>query len=492
MSSASGIDQIRGPHDGVVELIILQHADWESDPFLVKQLREKVTRYQTYLVGEFLRTYANCQGAIILETSHFPPEEIQQYLAKEGIEVRIAEAPAPIPHIDKVRDTGSAVELIISQPVDWDADPFLLKQIRERIASYKAYIDSPAWNQAYPGKKGLIVVESLHAPPPEVLQRLAIDGADVRGPDEEAPAPAKAPATAAALPGAPGNHPAPAAPAALAPVPEAPTPAPATEAPKKPMFVERTPPPVQESWENDDFDDDMGMEAVPTSGPPMMLIVSGVICVLCLIAAVYGFMSSSAPEVGAPKAVSVGAVDGSRMPKETYATVSARPDRSTFVIIPLQGRKSAAVEYYFLFSTVESRNLLIFAKKSESQIVKEIKMVPKPLDDEEKVPKPVWYKDLLGPKDKVNQRTYTGRLERAKRRKHGPLELVLPDGNRNINTIFKRQGIKFPSNAMVLVVGEKPRPPSNSGNVIGLISLLCALIAGGVAFASLGQSKRAF
>lgn len=107
---------------------------------------------------------------------------------------------------------------------------------------------------------------------------------------------------------------------------------------------------------------------------------------------------------------------------------------------------------------------------------------------------PVWSRDLVGQGRKPRSRTYTGSLERLQRRENGPLELVLPDENRNINKIpgFVQAGIHFPIDSMVLLVGQKPKRPEDQRASMIWTFLLIALLAGGSFFSFLRQSQRAF
>lgn len=489
----TSIDRIRGPHDGLVELILIQPADWESDPFLVKNLREKIASYKTYLESEeFGRNYANCSGVIVLETSHFPPEELQQLLSGAGVEVRITKtAPVP-PGIELVLETNTGeIELVLSQLADWESDPFLVKNLRGKLSIYRDFLGSDAFKEAHPNAKGSIVLETVFAPPSEIREMLRGEGVSIRM-AESGPAPQAAPAAPAPKPA----QAAPAAPAAPkpAPVPTVAEPEPAqkvvpaaSEEPKKPMFVQRKPEVDPDSWDDDPYDVDPDL--TPKGGKITPAVIgSGVVALLCLFGFLHFFLGlGTRPVPTSPTMVPASAATAQGTPGEQFATVVVRPNPRTFVMIPIKSSTSGKQEYYFLFGVLDSKKVLVFAKQQDSKILKRIDMVKHSVTGEMS-PKPVWKDDLLKSPDKIEKRTFTGRLEHAQRRKNGPVELVLPDQNRNVNKLYKRLGFKFPSDSVIMVVGEKPRQ-QGSGGLFSLVFLIAFLVMGAVTFAMFRQAS---
>ncbi len=411
---SGAIDRINGPHDGVVELVIVLQQDWESDPFLVKTLREKVAQYQEYLVSQqFRSSFANCRGVIVLEAKFFPPEEVQRILAKEGVEIRIAS------------------DISASAP---PSPPVLVQS----------------------------EVPQTVAPQPAVPQQAA---------------PVQQPVPATASYGQPLAGQA-ASPQVLAPQ----APAPMTEAyTQQPMDSQ------PESWEMDE--DDFIPSGAGGGNSPMAYVWLGLLVVSALIA-LYGLVKfmSPPPEVS-PRAVTPSTVSSQTLPKESLATISARPDRRAFAIVPIQDRAGKEqVKYHILFGVKESPKLLVFAKFSESQIPVRVEYKADPNDPETKESKIVWGKDLHN----IPTRTYTGRLEHLQRFKGGPLELVLPGGNRDVNKLFRSLNQSFPMDSMILVVGEKPAPPSNYGGVLVLVGLLAAGIFGSLYSVQKRSAERSF
>lgn len=418
---SGAIDRINGPHDGVVELVIVLQQDWESDPFLVKTLRDKVSFYQEYLVGtQFRSSFAGCRGVIVLETIFFPPEEVQRILAKEGVEIRISSnvtptAPAPQP--------AAPVAPAAPQPVA-PAAP------------------APAPQPAAPAVR--------HSPSTATYgQPLAVQ--------PSAPQPTEAPIAKAAPP-------------------------PSTQVFGQAMS------PQPESWELDDDDDYLPSGAAGGSSPigyvwlALLLVTGGL--------GLYGlFQMMSPPPDPSPRVVTPSAVSSKSQPKESLATLSVRPDRRAFAIVPIQDRAGKEqVKYHILFGVKESPRLLVFATFGKSQIPVRVEYKANPNDPETKEPKIVWGKNLHN----IPTRTFTGRLEHLQRYAGGPLELVLPGGNRDVNKLFRTLNQSFPMDSMILVVGEKPKPPANSGMVLFLIGLLGAGVFGSLFVVQKRSAQRSF
>ncbi len=80
----------------------------------------------------------------------------------------------------KATSPPDTVELVISVTSEWDADPLLFKRIKDTIAQLQKFIASPEFPENFPGSEGLIVVESLFSPPPEIKKILAKEGIQIR------------------------------------------------------------------------------------------------------------------------------------------------------------------------------------------------------------------------------------------------------------------------------------------------------------------------
>lgn len=417
---SGAIDRINGPHDGVVELVIVLQQDWESDPFLVKTLRDKVAQYQEYLVSQqFRSSFANCRGVIVLETKFFPPEEVQRILAKEGVEIRIA--------------SDISASAPPSQPVPVQ----------------------PAAPQPV-------------APQPMPVQQVA--------PQQVAPAQQPMPTTASY--GQPMTA-QPASPQVAAP---------AASNPMTQPYAQQSMGNQPESWEMDD-DDDFIPSGAGGGSSTMGYVWLGLLAISALVA-LYGLVKfMSPPPEPSPRAVTPSTVSSKTLPKESLATISARPDRRAFAIVPIQDRAGKEqVKYHILFGVKESPKLLVFATFGQSQIPVRVEYKADPNDPETKEPKIVWGKDLHN----IPTRTYTGRLEHLQRFKGGPLELVLPGGNRDVNKLFRSLNQSFPMDSMILVVGEKPAPPTNYGGVLVLVGLLAVGVFGSLYSVQKRSAQRSF
>lgn len=386
-----GIDRIHGPQDGVVELIIVLQQDWESDPFVVKTLRDKVALYQEYLMGvQFRSAFANCRGVIVLETRFFPPEEIQRILAKEGVEIRIS------------------------------------SDISESSAPAVVYPSGETAGRA-PATSGQAASRQPIAPVSPQVQPI-------------------------------------------------------------PLVASVSQPGALEPWEVDDEVEDIVATRTTTSsvGVYASLGLLGVFVVVVLYALV-GLMST--PPESSPRSIGPQEVTAQNFPPESHATISVRPDRNAFVVVPIQDRAGKEqIKYHILFGVKDSTKLLVFATFADSQIPVRVEYKASPSDPENKEPVMVWGENL----DSLPARAYTGRLERLKRYDSGPLELKLPGGNQDINQLYKRLNRNFPMDSMLLVVGEKPTPPRGPHGIIFLVGLLGCVIAGGVFVYQKKQSQRSF
>ena len=83
------IDRIQGPTNQYMELYIMQMKDWESDPMVVKKLRDRIKSYKNYIASDvFKKHYQTSGGRVIVEVRHTPPPEIMRILMKEKVEVQ--------------------------------------------------------------------------------------------------------------------------------------------------------------------------------------------------------------------------------------------------------------------------------------------------------------------------------------------------------------------------------------------------------------------
>ncbi len=408
---AGGIDRIHGPHDGVVELVIVLQQDWDSDPFLVKDLRGKVASYQEYLMGgQFRASFAGCRGVIVLETRFFPPEEVQNILAKEGVEIRVStEMPAA---------AAQPPQAMAPQPP-----------------------------------------QAMAAQPP---QAMAPQGMAAQPPQ------AMAPQGMAAQP-----------PQAMAPQPmvyEGGTALP------QPLPLEE-----RESWEIEEEDDFLVGSGGGGSLPMSFFIALGFLILSSgvMLYALMGWMSPVAET--SPRGVIPKTISAKTLPKELHATISVHVDRRAFVIIPIQDRAGKEqVKYHLLFGVKETPRLLVFTTFAQSNLPVRVVNKSDPNDPENKLTKVV-----MGKMSNFPAQTYTGRLERLQRYENGPLELVLPGGNRDVNKIIGLSK-KFPMDSMILVVGAKPHAPSRPYFVIFLAALLGILLSGSILMSLRNRAQRSF
>lgn len=407
---SGGIDRIHGPQDGVVELIIVLQQDWESDPFVVKFLREKVALYQEYLMGmQFRSAFANCRGIIVLETRFFPPEEVQRILAKEGVEIRISSDITPAP------------QAAVSSGIPAKTPHSTLGGATPQRNAVGASV------QAVPTPMSPVASRHVSASPVPVPQPVA-------------------------------------APVVL---PE---------------------PAGQESWEVDDEPGDMVASRQAGSSTGMYVALGCLVLSLLVVGYALMGMASVPPEVP-PRVIIANSITARSFAPETHATLSVRPDRNAFVVVPIQDRAGKEeARFHILFGVKESPKLLVFAAFADSQIPVRVEYKANPSNPEMKDPVMVWGDNV----DNLPSRTYTGRLERLQRYDNGPLELKLPGGNQDVNQLYRKLSKVFPDDSMLLVVGEKPAPPKGSHGIILLVGLLGCLVAGGAFLVQRSRANRSF
>lgn len=438
-------DRVQGPNNGWVRMFVTQQQDWESEPFLVKKFLERIAGLQKFIRGaDFERLYPHCQGKIVVEAHSFP-SEIANRLVAEGVELRLLPKKQ-----DKTWAAGAT-----------DATPSVI--VTMASSSPPSQPALTAANRTTPSGKtsrSSLGGGTLPATLPTVGQAVSPlttgsvqDKSDAMDSREAMLQTIKMPMDAPV----PGQSPTPVA-----------------------LWEEREESKVAEN--------------TPFMTPALLFVVG--IFVLSVIGMLYGIQGNSASlSPDTPQGVILSQVSSLSMPAASYVKVSLTPDHATFAFIPVVDNRSGAKEYYVLFAAKENRRLLVFASHQESQIVRTLKEDRDPLSPNVGTSTPVWSQDLQGFAERPHSRTYTGSLEKLQRYTNGPLELSLPDGNRNINKIlgYRQQGIQFPMDSMILKVGQRPKPPENPyrGGIF-LMSLLLALISVAIFVGVRQRQQRAF
>lgn len=453
------VNRVQGPRDGVVSLFLTQHQEWDADPFLLKSLQKKVKRLRGFVESEsFRRLYPGCKAKIIVESRALPREVVKQML-QEKIELRLLPRSASQP------------PSVVSAPPPTPAPVSQPQPLRQA---------QPASQPAVAQATKAPVAPSV---PPPAPQRST-------SPNRGKPSAAQAPAlpSQGALRqksnGANGHTQL----SAATTIPTPPTPV------IDHVLVPKGPSPMPILNDIDDYEP-------ATLSPHRAFSAGSVFSVLLLLLALAGMAYSlKGMDQAANKqrnrlnTVPVQSVSAKEQPKQSYVQVSLRPDRATFALIPVVDRKTGSTEVFVLFAARENRRLLIYAPQDRSQILQRLIQRPNPNDPSADRIVPVWQPDLRKLNSTPALRTYTGTLERLQRRKHGPLELVLPDENRNVNKIrgFIQAGIRFPMDSMVLLVGQTPKPPSDRHSTLFVLSLIIALAAGGALVSIHRQQQRSF
>ena len=460
------IDRLFEADNNVIEFFIEQNKDWESDPLLVKNLRSKIKTYKEYINSDSCQTtYPNHTFTIILETKQLPPEEIHRLLSKEGLEIRVGVSKStqktskstqkPKHKIDRIeKQNDGVIALFAIQNQDWESDPFLVKNLRDKIKAYKKYLKGNSFQKRFPDATGKIILETNQLPPKEIHELLTNEGLEIRVLSKEN------------------------------------TKHKTVEKHSKnstPVDVvsqeTQTPARQEEDWEKEDYIDNEPFETITSSSSGNVMIF-GVLLGLSILGVLYGLFGMMNP----PKAPSTPQLlQASQVSATTtqanYVTIQLTPKWYSFIPIPIQEKASTKRKLFVAFAAKETPKILIFASREQSQIIRDVKTItPDPSLPENTKLKVIWTKDLKS--KTVRQRTYTGALVKAQLRKNGPLELVLPDGHRDLNKIYAPMRLEFPRDTMILLVGQKPKPLSSSHTIIFLIALLSSVIFGGLFFSS--------
>jgi serine/threonine protein kinase len=453
------VDRIQGPRNGVLSLFLTQRDGWDSEPAGLEELRETIHKLNEFGRSDSFRAlYPGCRGKVVLEAFAFP-RHVVDYLTREEVELRVLPRPSSPP---------------TPAPAKSGNKPQAPKQ-QTSGASHKAKkTQQPAKQTAPAGQKAPVRQNGTHAKksPTNGATRSAVSasagqsGLQKSTPKKEStPPPPKVHVAKEATP---------ASSSAASALPNVPT----------PVAV----------WEQIDDYEPVTLPSNQLFSPGMLFV--GLVFLLSLFGLGYGmFGMSDSPNPHAQlRVVRVENVSAAQQPKASYVQVSLRPDRSTFTIVPIQNRQTGKTEVFVLFASRENRRLLVYAPQAQSQILQQLREKMDPNQPGETKTIPVWSPDLRKPGNVPDLRSYVGTLEQLQRRKNGPLELVLPDENRNINKIrgFVRAGIQFPLDSMVLLVGQKPKLPENHRSTVIWLSLLMAVMAGGIFFSVNQRNQRAF
>lgn len=429
-------ERVHGPHNGWVRMFLGQREEWESDPFLVKKLMQRVTGLQKFIQGaDFERLYPHCRGKIVLEAYSFPPE-IAHRLVQEGVELRLLpkqehveetpKAQTPLPSAITAGPQPSAPAVVIS--MDATSSGSFAEKAKPASLSAKAPLGSRTTPPVAIGHTTVPIS-------PRLVQDLAQTTQENLGLTIKIPMDAPVPG-------------------------QSPTPIALWEEQEESKHAESS-----------------------TRWTPALVVVSALF-VLSLLGILYGLAGPSTTSLSTPpKGVILEQISSHHQPTASYVTVSLTPDRATFMLIPVVDNPSGAKELYVLFAAKENRRLLVLANQRDSQILQDIKEEQNPSSPNQGPLTPIWSKDLQGTAERPEQRTYTGSLEKLQRYADGPLELSLPDGNRNINRIlgYRRQGVQFPMDSMILKVNQRPQPPTQPHrNWVLLVSMLLALVSAGL------------
>lgn len=439
-----GIDKINGPYNGIVELFIVLNSDWESDPFLVKQMRSKVLFYQEVLCSaEFHEQFDNCRSVIVLETTYCPPEEVQRILAKEGVEVRIVSRPA-----EEVISSSLSEHDFATIPEPESEPPQPLEnswpQAQADVTSGTAELSWPLEHQRS------VLVESGEGQAGSYSGKSLDNSSVISGQDNQVYEPNRASS--------------------------------AMHNPQARAIESK------ESWEDED---DIDLPANRTGIPHSLIfyVSAAVICVLVAIYALFGLLSP-APEI-APSHLRAEEISANKLPNNLMATVSVRPDRKFFALIPIHNslNKDDFV-YHLLFGVHDTRRLLVFAQLHQSQVFVRMNHKPDQYNPIQKIDVPEWSEDLESATPRP--RSYTGRLEHLQRYNNGPLELELPGGNRDVNKLFHPSLGQFPEDSMILIVGANPLHSSGHSGIMLILSMLGLIIFGSISLAIHKRTRRSF
>lgn len=85
------------------------------------------------------------------------------------------------PGIDEIVDGEAGVRVIFHVLRDWQIDgPAAEREARAKAAACLAYLRSDEFRAAHGGKPGMLVLKSTFAPPPAIVEELALVGAEVK------------------------------------------------------------------------------------------------------------------------------------------------------------------------------------------------------------------------------------------------------------------------------------------------------------------------
>ncbi len=384
--------------------------------------------------------------------------------------------------IDRVQKTRKGiVNLFIVQKKDWESDPLLAKKLKRDILKITGSAYSSALDKLYQGYRRQLILECSSLPPAGLVKFLEEMDVELRLlPAPSAPPKKKktrTPISQKTSSSTKRKSPAPPPSTSRSPRPSSASNRPSASSNpthQRPQTSFPSPPPPSQWNELEEVAPNTLMATSST-----MLNIAYFILSLAVLAFVFGWidMTKVIPP-STPRFIVPSAVSAKSFPKSSYVTVTLRPDRRTFVLIPVRSIHTGMTENFVLFAAKENRRLVVFSPERESQILQDIEQVPYPDNPSLRHPVPIWAKDVRTLESKPQKRTYTGVLERLQRRKGGPLELVLPDENRNINRIpgLVHSNVQFPMDSMVLLVGQVPKPPPKKYPIIFSISFILGLV----------------
>lgn len=443
------VDRIQGPRDGRVEFFLVQSEDWDAEPLRFKELQDLVTALKTFVQGEtFEDLYPGCRAKIILESFVFP-KEVVELMMREDVELRI---------VPKAVQSAQSVQ---SQPQ------------HSKPSTPKPSVHTPLPIEQEKGRAPTKVPKK-ELPQSTIVSQETLSSNKVSAVVQVQPSASKKASVISA-------------PSEVVP----PVPSDVAMHSSDVLQAIHTPTP-SEMW-------DMSYDALDT--PTAHSFSLGVwallgVVALAVLTFVYAFFNTPNAETHADmqlRITSPGQVSSTHLPRRSLRQISLRPDRSTFALVPIIDSSTGKQDIFVLFASRENRRLLVYAPLAMSHILVRMKRA-KGAEPGDPPTVPEWSNDLQGQGLRPKLRTYTGSLERLQLRKNGPLELVLPGENRNINAIpaFVQAGIRFPMDSMVLRVGEKPTIPQGQHSTWMWLSLLVAMVGGTLGVSLHRSNQRSF
>jgi hypothetical protein len=438
------IDRMHGPKDGLVQMFMRQETSWESDPFLVKKLREQVVHLRKYIDGEdFAQLYPGCKGKIVLEAHSFPPE-VAGIFMRDKVELRLLPNSA-------VHNSDVPILMPPKQPSLKDASPKSSPQVSTSSQTARTASTPASKQMQHVQTVGAKHHQGTITPPSPATKAINSDKVNAR-------------------PLAPTNGQAKAINGGNSSIGQ--------------IHVDL--------WEDPEFQN-RHTRHLPHKYTMVALVA---IFLFSAIGILYGLgddRDSNIPVL--PRTIQADQVSTYALPSPLYANITLRPDLHVFAFIPVFDSRNNQREFFVLFAAKENRRLLVFAPQDKSQVLQGIELQRDPDNPEQTHMKPVWSRDLFDAQTQPQARTYTGLLEKLQRQPNGPLEIQLPDGNYNLNKLreFTREGIRFPLDSMLLTVGKRPpAPPSHPRKTILSLSLVLAIISAGLFFVVLKLSNQPF